>query len=125
MFFGPDLAHNIPRSPTFHRFFSLGNFTNSIFFDTASANEIIEILLVLAFTLEQLQDMTTFLVKDCVYLICRPLNHFVNLSIISELVPDRVKIACVICLFKSGDKPTFTNYRPVSVLPAFSKILEE
>ena len=27
-------------------------------------------------------------------------------------------------LFKSGDKSLFTNYRPVSVLPVFSKFLE-
>ena len=33
-------------------------------------------------------------------------------------------IARVIPLFKSGDKSTFTNYRPISILPAFSKILE-
>ena len=35
-----------------------------------------------------------------------------------------MKIARVIPLFKSGDKSTFTNYRPISILPAFSKILE-
>ena len=39
-------------------------------------------------------------------------------------VPDQLKIARVIPLFKSGDESTFTNYRPVSVLPAFSKILQ-
>ena len=35
-----------------------------------------------------------------------------------------MKIARVIPLFKSGDKSLFTNYRPVSVLPVFSKFLE-
>ena len=35
-----------------------------------------------------------------------------------------MKIARVIPLFKSGEQDIFTNYRPVSVLPAFSKILE-
>ena len=35
-----------------------------------------------------------------------------------------MKIAQVIPLFKSGDKSLFTNYRPVSVLPVFSKFLE-
>ena len=35
-----------------------------------------------------------------------------------------MKIARVIPLFKSGEKDIFTNYRPVSVLPTFSKILE-
>ena len=35
-----------------------------------------------------------------------------------------MKIAQVIPLFKSGDNSLFINYRPVSVLPVFSKFLE-
>ena len=35
-----------------------------------------------------------------------------------------MKIARVVPLFKTGDLALFTNYRPVSVLPAFSKFLE-
>ena len=35
-----------------------------------------------------------------------------------------MKIARVVPLFKTGDLSLLTNYRPVSVLPAFSKILE-
>ena len=41
-------------------------------------------------------------------------------------MPNRLKIAWVIILFKSGEQDILTNYRPVLVLPAFpgSKILE-
>ena len=39
--------------------------------------------------------------------------------------PDKMKIARVIPLFKSGDDSTFNNYRPVSLPPQFSKILEK
>ena len=35
-----------------------------------------------------------------------------------------MKIARVIPLYKAGEKDFFTNYRPVSLLPEFSKILE-
>ena len=42
----------------------------------------------------------------------------------SGIVPDQMKIACVIPLFKSGEQKNFSNYRPVSVLPIFSKPLE-
>ena len=48
----------------------------------------------------------------------------IDLSLSSGVVPDQMKIARVIPLFKSGDLSLFTNYKPVSVLPAFSKILE-
>ena len=36
-----------------------------------------------------------------------------------------MKISKIIPLFKSGEKDNFINYRPVSLLPQFSKILEK
>ena len=51
-------------------------------------------------------------------------REIIDLSLSSGVVPDQMKIARVIPLFKSGDLSLFTNYRPVSVLPAFSEILE-
>ena len=39
--------------------------------------------------------------------------------------PIKMKIAKVVPLCKSGDRHQFTNYRPVSLLPLFSKILEK
>ena len=36
-----------------------------------------------------------------------------------------MKIARVIPLFKAGDRSLFTNYRPISILPSFSKFLEK
>ena len=47
-----------------------------------------------------------------------------NLSLSSDLGPEQTKVACVIPLFKSGTLSHFTNYRLVSVFPAFSKFLE-
>ena len=47
-----------------------------------------------------------------------------NLSLSSGIFPEELKIAWVIPLFKSGDAMLFCNYRPISVLPLFSKILE-
>ena len=64
-------------------------------------------------------------VKETIGLITQPITHIVNLSLSSGVVPNQMKLARVIPLFKSGDFSLFTNYRPVSVLPAFSKILEK
>jgi hypothetical protein len=65
-----------------------------------------------------------FAVKESIDLIIEPLTHIINLSISSGIVPDLMKIARVIPLFKSGDHRLVQNYRPVSVLPIFSKLLE-
>ena len=47
-----------------------------------------------------------------------------NSSLEQGVFPDDMKIARVIPLFKSGDNQTVSNYRPISLLPQFSKILE-
>ena len=47
-----------------------------------------------------------------------------NLSIAHGVVPDQMKIARVVPLFKADDQSLFTNYRPASVLPSFSKFPE-
>ena len=56
--------------------------------------------------------------------IINPLTHVFNCSLLKGVVPLELKAAKVIPLFKSGDKMQLSNYRPVSVLPLFSKILE-
>ena len=48
-----------------------------------------------------------------------------NLSFETGIFPDQLKIAKVIPLFKSDDKRIINNYRPISVLPVFSKIIEK
>ena len=53
-----------------------------------------------------------------------PLAHIINLSISNDIVPDEMKTACVIPLYKSGDRELIVNYRPVSILPSFSKFFE-
>ena len=46
------------------------------------------------------------------------------MSLTSGIFPNNMKIAKVIPLYKSNGKNEFTNYRPVSLLPQFSNILE-
>jgi hypothetical protein len=57
--------------------------------------------------------------------VIHPLTYVLNLSLSTGIFPRELKIARVIPLFKSGDISVLSNYRPVSVLPAVSKILEK
>ena len=36
-----------------------------------------------------------------------------------------MKVAKVTPMFKKGEKPSISNYRPITALPCFSKILEQ
>ena len=40
------------------------------------------------------------------------------------IFPDKMKIARIMPMYKGGDKENVVNYRPIFVLPCFSKILE-
>lgn len=52
--------------------------------------------------------------------------HLVNCSQSSGICPDSSKIARVILIYKNkGNKHHYENYRPISLLPAFSKIMEK
>ena len=64
------------------------------------------------------------LVKLVIPCILKPLKHIFNNSLQKGFFPDIMKISCVIPIFKTGDAQEFSNYRPVSILPQFSKILE-
>ena len=53
-----------------------------------------------------------------------PMNIF-NLSLNTGIFPDRMKVAKVTPIFKKGEKSSISNYRPISVLPCFSKSWNE
>ena len=50
--------------------------------------------------------------------------HVTNLSLQQGIFPQELKKARVNPLFKGGDQTLFTNNRPISVLPAVSKLYE-
>ena len=52
------------------------------------------------------------------------LTYIFNLSLKNGIVPDQLKIARVVPIHKKERKDTLNNYRQISVLPGFSKILE-
>jgi len=53
------------------------------------------------------------------------LCRIINQSFSSGIFPSALKTARVCPVFKSGDRAKVNNYRPISVLPSFSKIFEK
>lgn len=55
-----------------------------------------------------------------------PLTHIINLSMKTGTIPKTMKLARVTPLFKNkGSRKICGSYRPISILPIFSKILEK
>ena len=65
--------------------------------------------------------------QECLLLglevLAAPITTIINLSINSGVFPSQWKEAIVIPLLKKGDAMDMKNYRPVSCLPAASKVL--
>lgn len=54
-----------------------------------------------------------------------PLTHIFNLMLSSGIFPFEFKLAEIIPIHKSGDRDCVNNYRPISILPTTSKIIEK
>lgn len=65
------------------------------------------------------------IIKQCAHLLAKPLCNIINHCFAEGHFPDLLKISKVICLFKKGDSKQICNYRPISLLSVFSKIIEK
>ena len=63
-------------------------------------------------------------VKIAATRITLPLTIIFNKSIREGYFPEKLKTAKIIPLHKGGSALTISNYRPISLLPIFSKIFE-
>ena len=123
---GPNLAQNIPDADLdFKHFLKMRN-PQSMFLDPILEHEILDIVNNLKINKSPGYDcITNFLLKHIIGDIVSPLTHILNLSIRNGIVPDKMKIAKVIPIFKKGNAQEVGNYRPISLLTSFSKILEK
>ncbi|CAB4036188.1 Hypothetical predicted protein, partial [Paramuricea clavata] len=71
-----------------------------------------------------LDNIPPKLVKDAAEELATPLTTLVNRSLTCGLFPTAEKAAKISPIYKSEDKTALDNYRPISVLPVFSKVLE-
>mgnify|MGYP002279559993 CR=1 FL=1 len=96
-----------------------------MFFKPVDASEIIKITKQLKSTKSTGHDeLNIFILKRIIHWIAEPLRHVFNLSICTGNYPNAFKLAKVIPIFKKDNPNQCQNYRPISILPCVSKILE-
>ena len=59
------------------------------------------------------------------HVVSKPLEIIFNASFASGVVPNDFKLANVIPVFKKGSQYSLCNYRPISLLSVFNKLLEK
>ena len=65
-----------------------------------------------------IDEISTKLLRDTVEKVIEPLTYIINKSLDTGIIPDDLKIAKVIPIYKSSDPSLLKNYRPISLLPA-------
>jgi hypothetical protein len=70
-------------------------------------------------------EISTKILYTSAPFISSPLSYICNKSTLSGNFPTRLKYAIVKPLLKKGDKENVANYRPISSLTSFAKVLEK
>jgi hypothetical protein len=72
-----------------------------------------------------IDDIDPVAAKSTLPYIAKPLSAIINASLQTGIIPSQTKIAKVTPIFKNGIKTELGNYRPISILPYFSKYFEK
>jgi len=121
---GPNLAQKIAKTSVKPESFLKNKITDSFFLAPVTEDEIIKTFTNLKNGAAGWDGFRADIIKKVKHIIAPSITHICNLSFSLGYVPREMKLANVVPIFKAGDNMTFTNYRPVSVLPLVSKVLE-
>lgn len=69
-------------------------------------------------------NIPALLIRDCASTLVEPLKIIFNLIISTSTIPEIWKISRICPVFKSGDINDIGNYRPITIICNFSKVLE-
>ena len=72
-----------------------------------------------------LDNIPAYVLKDCASVITEPLTHIINSSLITGVFPTDWKLSKLIPIPKSKPYNIIKNYRPISIIPAISKVIEK
>ena len=122
---GQKVSQDVPKTnKTFTEY--LRKHPNNIFLNPVTKYDIIKITNTLKpKTSSGYDELSTKLLKHIINEIIDPITHIINQSLLTGIVPDKMKIAKLVPIYKSKDPTELTNYRPISLLPVISKILEK
>ena len=72
-----------------------------------------------------IDGISTILLKCIAPSIIKPLTLIINQIMKTGVFPNKMKLAKVIPIYKKEDPTQVTNYRPISLLPVLSKVVEK
>ena len=123
---GSNLASSIPNVTQTAREFMPPPICDSLFLSPVTANEIeVEIAKLNTSKAVGPSSIPIVILKILKCELSGPLETIFNSSFLTGIVPDKFKMARVIPIFKKGSQTSLNNYRPISLLSVFNKLLEK
>jgi hypothetical protein len=71
-----------------------------------------------------IDDIKVSSIRNAIEKMAQPITHLINSSLQTRKVPNKMKIAIVKPIYKKGDHCSYSNYRPISILPVLEKCME-
>ena len=123
---GPGIAKKLPNSDRTFNEYLFNKCKNSFFIEPVTKFDVeAEIKNLNSQKSPGYDGISIKIIKTVANEISEPLSHVFNLTFLSGTIPDSLKIALVTPIFKDNETNEFKNYRPISVITCFSKILEK
>ena len=121
------ISREIPSVPqSFHEYLKPSKDNSSLFFRPTSVFEVIKFVSSLKSSKSSgSDDIAPRVIKECIHFFAEPLCVIFNKSLSQGIVPDKLKVAKVVPVYKKDDNKNLINYRSIALLPIFSKILEK
>ena len=103
-----------------------GNYVHSLFFSPTDVSEVNCLLNEINVNKSTGPDgLHPAVIKSVAQHISPILVHIFNNSMLTGIIPKALKVAQITPIYKADDPMEFINYRPISILPVLSKILEK
>ena len=100
--------------------------THNFTFSAINESDVIKAVdKLLSKTSSGVDGISLVLLKHIKHEISKPVPLILNQCLTTGIFPDKLKIAKVGPIYKSDDENIFNNYRPISILPALSKVFEK
>ena len=98
---------------------------SSIEMQLTNEREIVELVAGLSDASGGPDEIPAKIMKQVIKDIIKPITHICNISITTGVFPQNLKLSKITPIHKQGSKQNIGNYRPISILNCFSKILEK